>query len=127
MPKWRQCLSLCKHWYLSFKCTHFYNYTILLAISTDKMLLKLFYLMNILVHTSSSYHWYSTFDYYGTKFLLLCNPQKVQHFSGLRNKPVCEIAHVLHKQVNINCVLACALEVDDVSIACRQYKHSLRA
>ena len=38
-----------------------------------------------------------------------------------------EVAHALHKQENIGCVLACVLEVDDVSIALGQSKHLLRA
>ena len=37
---------------------------------------------------------------------------------------VSEIAHALHEQENLRCVLASALEVDNVSIAHGQYKHS---
>ena len=36
---------------------------------------------------------------------------------------VCKIVHALHEQENLRCVLVCALEVDDISIAHRQYKH----
>ena len=38
----------------------------------------------------------------------------------------CEIVHTLHKQQNIHCVLACALEVDDISTANEEYKCSLQ-
>ena len=36
----------------------------------------------------------------------------------------CEIAHSLREQ---GYVLACALKVDDISIACKEYEHSLQA
>ena len=42
-------------------------------------------------------------------------------------KLVCKIARALHEQENIRCMLACALEVDDVSIAHEKYTHLLRA
>ena len=40
---------------------------------------------------------------------------------------VCEIVHTLHEQEIFHCVLVSVLEVDDVSIARGQYKHSLQA
>ena len=39
----------------------------------------------------------------------------------------CAIAHALHEQEDVRCVLACTLEVDDISIARGQYKRSLQA
>ena len=32
------------------------------------------------------------------------------------------MAHTLHEQQKTHCVLASALEIDDVSIACREYE-----
>ena len=37
--------------------------------------------------------------------------------ASVKFKSSCTVAHALHEQENICCVLACALEVDDVSIA----------
>ena len=42
-------------------------------------------------------------------------------------KPTCKIAHALHEQKNIRCVLVCALGIDDILIASRQYKDSFWA
>ena len=47
----------------------------------------------------------------------------VQH--GLTSRTLtCEIVHALHEWENLGYMLVCALQVDAVSIACGQYKHS---
>ena len=60
-------------------------------------------------------------------YVLYVHTYGTAQFKLQKNLHLKYIVHALHEHETIHCVLLYALQVDDISIARIQYKHSLRA